>query len=102
MELRPSDALGEHTGEGAAEGNNMKTVAIILIYVICWIGTAGAMLAFNQHRFPTLACNEYRQELGFFVGWSMVPVLSPLLALFITDFYEHGWTLSRPEGCYAT
>jgi hypothetical protein len=58
---------------------------------------AGFMLADYQSIYScvTDAREEYRYNLGFAIGFSLIPILSWVITLFLTGFYCKGWMRPR-------
>lgn len=66
--------------------------------VICYVLSIGWLLANFQYLAPTLADDEYRNDLGMCCLISLVVVLMPPLVIavyFVTGFAERGWRLKR-------
>ena len=71
---------------------------ILSIWLVMWFLTWPAVLAHFQHGWPTLACKQYRNDLGFATGWSLFPP-AWILAPFTTGFYEHGFQVFPLPRC---
>ncbi len=77
----------------------------IWLGIVAWIAigiiNAGFVQADLEHALDYMgnkSCGGYRKDLGFSVGWSMLP-MTPLATPFMTGFYQHGWRLTPREDC---
>lgn len=71
---------------------------IASFWFLAWLLTWPAMLAYHQQRYPSLACERYRSDLGFATGWSFFPP-AWLIAPFATGFYEYGFQVFPLPAC---
>ncbi len=68
----------------------MLTATSALAYVLLvWVHW-GAFFADMQRRFPSIAKQDYRDDMAMALGFALVPVFWPIVP-FLTGFYEHGW-----------
>lgn len=80
----------------------MKTtcaIFLLLLYAVGAVVNAGFVFAREDAKYGYNRClrSEYREALGFAVGFSLVPLWWPIV-MFETGFYYYGWRLtpSRP------
>jgi hypothetical protein len=69
-------------------------VMVGIFCLVMYVWTWGALMADLQGSWPSLADEDYRDDLATSAGFSLIPVIW-FLSPFLTGFYEHGWTLSR-------
>lgn len=84
--------------------NNLKYL-LIPLYLVGWLGTAGAINADFRHEFRELDQNriDARKDFAFALAWSALPIVSWILAPVFTGGYASGWTLeSKPLPCTET
>ena len=81
----------------------MRKLKWLLMWLILGILNSGFVNADLEHEFDFISdknCRNYRHDLSFAIGWSVL--LGPLGAAvtpFTTGFYEHGWRLLPREDC---
>ena len=70
----------------------MEIILIIITWLIGGTITTGAEIAYYQKEFPSLAKEQYRQDLarGIFWGFFFIPPISWFITLFWSGFYQHG------------
>jgi hypothetical protein len=78
-------------------GKRLRWLLLIAAYAIFGPLTVGAEMADLQFRFPNIARQEYRANLGFSVFLGLMPP-GWVVVFLHTGFYEHGFRFTRPEG----
>jgi hypothetical protein len=74
----------------------MKYLAsfVILLYITLYVLSVGAMEATRKREFPTIYNqHECREDQAFAIAWSAIP-LAPVIAPFMTGFYQDGFKYS--------
>ncbi len=74
----------------------MKWIAGITIYILLATFTAAGINADLQAQFGCRLPGDYRKNLAFAIGWSILPGAA-IVAPFVTGFYEHGWSFARAK-----
>jgi uncharacterized membrane protein YedE/YeeE len=66
----------------------------VVFWLACGVYAAGAEFAYFQGRFPMLAKEDYRTDLGtaFLIGLLFGPI-GAVCATFYTGFLHYGWRL---------
>lgn len=75
----------------------MIIALIILAWAVCGVFTYGAILAYFQREFPSIATAQFKEDVknAFFIALVAGPV-SFIVCFFFTDFFKHGFMWKRP------
>jgi len=71
------------------------TIAIVVVaWLLCTLYAHGKMFAYFQDKYPTLAEQDYREDLGFCAGYALLfgPVAA-VVSFFSSRFNHYGWRL---------
>lgn len=65
---------------------------IIAGWLCCAVLSAGIYFAHFQEKFPTIAKQQYRQDLAMAWMWGLFfAPMSLVLGIFLSGFLQHGW-----------
>ena len=68
----------------------MKIIIITAVYIAGFLLTYSASFAHFQRKYPYIAEESYRQDLGFAIFMALLP-LCWLVVFFMTGFYQWGF-----------
>lgn len=72
----------------------MIWLLVATLWFVGWMISWPAVLAYFQGKYPNLADEDYREDLAFAMGFSLIPVFW-LMIPFTTGFYEYGFQICR-------
>lgn len=66
------------------------TTLIIIAYIVSSVISYGATFAYFQRKFPSIAEEFYREDMGFAIAMALLP-FSIVLSFVMSGFYKHGF-----------
>ena len=72
-------------------------ILIICGWVFFGVLSVGWTFAYCQGKFPTIAEDNWREDLGFAVAFGFLGPIAAFLAFVGGGFAEHGWRLWRKK-----
>ena len=87
------ERLEAQAGRGAGEAQTDMIIALIVVgWLVCGVYAWGTEFAYFQGAYPTIAKENYREDLKFAVGLGLLGgPLAALVSLFMSGFNKHGW-----------
>lgn len=64
-------------------------ILLVILYIISSAVSYGGTFAYLQKEWTSIADRQYRTDIAFSIGMSLVPIVWPVVLLFATWFYKH-------------
>lgn len=66
---------------------------IITVWLICGFITYGTTFAYFQSKYPLVAEEQYREDIGDSIFFSLFGPFGLIVSSLLSGFWEYGWKL---------